>query len=204
MIIQHPLETVTSSVDGDVLAVLARVDTSFTATDLVRAIPRRSRQGIDKSIGRLVEQGVVRVERVGKTRSFRLNREHLAAEPIIALARLKETLIERLRGGVSDIPHLKFAALFGSVARGEMHPKSDIDLFFVVQQGGRSEATDERINDLCAQVTRWTGNDARPLIYEEDGIVHSDPVVKSVDTDGIPLTMHDVRWLARKIMRSAA
>jgi hypothetical protein len=59
----RPLEVVTPTVDGDVLAVLADAATAFTAGQVHHLSGRRTVDGIRNALNRLAEQGVVRSER---------------------------------------------------------------------------------------------------------------------------------------------
>jgi alkanesulfonate monooxygenase SsuD/methylene tetrahydromethanopterin reductase-like flavin-dependent oxidoreductase (luciferase family) len=81
--LNSPLATVTPTLDGDVLAVLAGSDGTFTTGQLHRVLGRHSEEGIRKVLQRLVRQGVVHAERVGNAFAYRFNRDHLAAEHII-------------------------------------------------------------------------------------------------------------------------
>ncbi|MBF4585069.1 nucleotidyltransferase-like protein [Curtobacterium sp. PhB142] len=196
MQLQSPFATVTTSVDGDVLAVLARAPGPMTIAAICSLVPDRSYAGVRNSADRLVEQGVVDGHRTGRTKSFSLNREHLAADAITALADLRRAFLERLRSGCRSIP-LRYAALFGSGARGEMRPDSDLDVCFIVEHGRREEAEDQ-IHALCRAAGRWTGNAVRPVLFDEDEIDGTDPLLASVAGDGIPIA-GDGRWLSRKL-----
>lgn len=194
--LQHPLSTVTTSVDGDVLAVLARAAGPLTIADICRLVPARSYAGVRNSADRLADQGIVDGSRTGRTKSFTLNRDHLAAAPIIALAGLRGELLQRLRAGCELLP-LRYAALFGSGARGDMRTDSDLDLCFVVLDGERSTA-EGGIHALCEEARRWTGNAVRPVVFGEAEVGASDPLLASVARDGIPIA-GDGRWLARRL-----
>ncbi|MGH3658473.1 MAG: nucleotidyltransferase domain-containing protein [Micromonosporaceae bacterium] len=194
MDLHHPLAVVTPTVDGDVLAVLAGADAAFTGREVHRLVGRYSEAGVRNVLGRLVEQGVVVVERVGPSYSYRLNRDHLAAPHIIALARLRAELLGRLRARLAawDPPPV-FAALFGSAARGDMVASSDIDVLIVRPDGidpddGRWAAQRDA---LVADVTRWTGNDTRSLEYGDGearrALRRGEPVLRAVREEGIPL-----------------
>lgn len=196
MQLQSPFATMTTSVDGDVLAVLARAPGPMTIADICSLVPDRSYAGVRNSADRLVEQGVVDGHRTGRTKSFSLNREHLAADAITALADLRRALLERLRADCDAIP-LRYAALFGSGARGAMRPDSDLDVCFIVEHGRRAEA-EGQIHALCRAAGRWTGNAVRPLVFDEDEIGGTDPLLASVARDGIPIA-GDGRWLSRKL-----
>jgi predicted nucleotidyltransferase len=191
----RPLRTVTPTVDGDVLTALAGADASFTVPSLHRVMGRHSEAGVRKAVHRLVDQGIVTVERAGRTELYRLNRDHLAAAPVIALANLRDTYIERLRTHIATWPVApRLVMLFGSAARGDMDTGSDIDLFVVTDE---AEAADddpwaEPLMALVAASTTWTGNDTRILRYRAVDLVgdggRADPVIESIRRDGIHVT----------------
>jgi predicted nucleotidyltransferase len=167
----HPLRAVTPTLDGDVLKVLAGADAEFTAARVARMVPEASERGVRKVLDRLVRQGTVRMNQAGPVRVFSLNREHVAADAIIGLSRLRAQLVERLTTAVSTwrVKPLA-AAVFGSAARGEAGPDSDIDIL-VIRPARRSPDApvwSTQIGDLQTAVTKWTGNDARVLEYGAD------------------------------------
>lgn len=204
MQLDRPFLTITPTVDGDVLMVLARAEASFTPPEVHRLIGARSEAGVRNALSRLREQGIIDAERVGRAVTYRLNREHLAAGPIAEIARLQATLIRLVRDMIEAWPvETRYAALFGSLARGAMKSDSDIDLFVV--RPNRIDADDAHWiaqgSDLSAAVSRWTGNDTRVLEYSEDevddGLRRGDRVLADIATDGI--TLHGTsRFLQRK------
>src|ERR1700694_1793409 len=128
----RPLLAVTPTLDGDVLAALARADVEFSGRELARHAGRGSAEGIRSAADRLVAQGVVSRRAAGSAHLYRLNRDHLAAPYIAGLATLREQLLERLRELVAawEEPAV-MAMLFGSVARGSAAAESDLDLLVV-------------------------------------------------------------------------
>ena len=79
-----------------------------------------------------VQQGIVEEQAGGNAVLYRLNCAHLAAPAVVELADVWAVLLERLTAELSDWPvRPRFAALFGSAARGTSGPDSDIDVFLV-------------------------------------------------------------------------
>jgi len=118
MRLSRPFELITPTVDGDILAVLGHAGGPFSGRQVHRLTGRRSEPGIRKGLDRLVEQRIVLRRRVGDANLHSLNRDHLAAEGIIALARLRETAfasMSNLLESWTTPPVL--AAIFGSTAR---------------------------------------------------------------------------------------
>jgi predicted nucleotidyltransferase len=196
------LATVTPTLDGDVLAVLAQHDAAFTTGQLHRILVRPSPEGIRKVLQRLTSQGVVDSERVGNAFTYRLNREHLAAEYIIGLARMPQTLLNRLENRLEswEIAPI-YAAVFGSAARGAMTADSDLDVLLVRPDQASSESWDVQVQELAADVTRWVGNDMRPLQFTAREVAErggNEPVLQDVLREG--LTVAGSRdWLSGQL-----
>ncbi|HEY8654658.1 MAG TPA: hypothetical protein VIL87_16440, partial [Dermatophilaceae bacterium] len=65
MDLAHPLAVVTPTLDGDILAVLALVDTAFTPRQLHGMLSQHSEDGIRRALRRLTSQGIVSDARAG-------------------------------------------------------------------------------------------------------------------------------------------
>ncbi len=170
------------------LLALASADMSFTGHDLARraGLPQRTTQD---ALNRLTPQGIVLVETAGRAKLYSLNRDHVAAPWIEGLAGLRQQLLARIRKQISEWPvQPVVAAVFGSVARGEAGPESDLDLFLVRPSAADLDAWDAQVSALTSAITRWTGNDARELELGEDELnpaVGQEPVIKDVLEQGI-------------------
>lgn len=207
MELSRPLSTITPTLDGDVLAVLARQNSPFTTGALHRVLASYSEEGIRKVLRRLTRQGIVHSDRVGNAYSYRLNRDHLAAEHIINLADLLSTFLARLsdRLEVWEVPPV-YAAVFGSAARGSMTVDSDLDLLLVRPDDAPDELWAAQVDHLVEDVTRWIGNDTRSLQFTEAELRakgREDPVLQDVLNDG--LTVAGSRaWLDQQLRKPRA
>lgn len=195
MQLNRPLSVVAPTLDTDVLAILALTDVGFTTGQLHRMLAHVSQEGIRKALARLVVQGVVDSEQVGQAFTYRFNTEHLAAEPIIALAQLRSTLLRRLEERLASwTVQAVYGAVFGSAGRGTMRPDSDLDLLLVrddAVDGDRAAAAvwEQQLNDLVRSVSRWTGNDTRPLELTRAQVRASSPtgVLGDVLAEGLTI-----------------
>ncbi|BAV39950.1 hypothetical protein SHTP_0593 [Mycobacterium ulcerans subsp. shinshuense] len=196
--------------DADVLGVLATSEVTFTITQIQRILTTASGEGIRKVLTRLTTQGVVLNDQVGRTNTYRLNTEHLAAEPILALSRLTATFLDRLEAHLKGWGKtLKYAAVFGSAATGRMTLHSDIDLLLVRasypehdSHPEEPEVREQRVAELVRSVTAWTGNDGRVVEYTEDELraaaAAGEPLLSDVARQG--LTVSGTRaWLNRQL-----
>lgn len=196
MQLNKPLATVTPTLDGAVLAVLASADAAFTISQVQRILTTASGEGIRKVLNRLAAQGVVLHETVGRTHTYQLNSEHLAAEPIRMLARLAATFFSRLEAHFQQWGEdLRYAAVFGSAATGHMRLDSDIDLLLVLSADSPDDhAWERRLVELARLVTAWTGNDARVIEYTDDQLANA-------TADSL---LHDIAQQGRTVAGSRA
>lgn len=183
------LLAITPTLDGDVLAVLARADIELSGRELARHVGHGSPEGVRGAADRLVDQGTLLRRTAGSAHLYQLNRDHLVAPWIEGLSSLREQLIERLRAQIAgwDQP-ARVALLFGSVARGEASADSDLDLLIIREEDcdPDSECWRNQLFDLQRSATAWTGNDTRILEYGEQELTEQ-PLLESILRDGIEL-----------------
>jgi len=141
--------------------VLAGSGKPLTVGEVAALTPRGSEVGVRKSLGRLVEQGIVRATEMGRNRVHELNRDHVAAPIAEALAGLRLALWRKFRGtlGAWD-PKPVYGCVFGSAARGDGDASSDIDLLLVRPPiaGETDHRWDRQVAKLHDLVPAWTGN----------------------------------------------
>lgn len=201
---RRPLQTMTPTLDGDVLRALARANVEMTGRQLRDLIGYGSYQGVRNAADRLVRQGVVARRAAGNAHLYSLNRDHVAAQWIEGLASLPEQIVARLRSRIEtwrQPPAL--AILFGSVATAHADPTSDLDLLIVRPAGcdPDSSAWQDQITDLQMSATAWSGNDARVVEYDDEDLQrgNADPLLRDALHDGIELygSSRSLRRLAR-------
>lgn len=187
MRLHRPFETMTPTLDGDVLKVLSRTTHGLTGRRVADLVAKGSQRGVADVLTRLTEQGVVERRQAGSAYLYELNRAHLAADAVLSLASAAARLDERIATAVAawDAP-AEFVVRFGSSATGEMRLDSDIDLLVV----GPTNVSgwDEQTFDLAMLVAQATGNDARILEYSSDelrNLLTSEPVLMTAIDHGI-------------------
>jgi hypothetical protein len=199
MQLQNPVGVLTPTLDAPVVAVLARVEQSFTGRQVHQLAGHGTEQGVRNALARLVEQGVVLQSRAGSSYLYQLNRRHLAAPHLVGLAAMRDELFSRWRGLIAGWPvQPRVVVLFGSAVRGEMRPDSDIDLL-VVTDAERDEL-ETGLAQLQADTATWTGNDARVLHVTSSQVTRDEPVVVSAAEEGT-VVAGDGTWLRRALRK---
>jgi Nucleotidyltransferase domain len=192
--VDRPFLLLSPTVDGDVLSKLALAEAEFTPPQVHRLIGRHSVEGVRNALQRLADQGIVLQRRAGMAVLYQLNRHHLAAPAVVAIAQIQSQLIERLRDRFNEWSiSTPYAALFGSAAAGQMRPDSDIDIFVVrpPRIDPDSDTWRSQLDGLSHDCSRWTGNDCRLLEYSTTEVNNAtssnDVVLQDIRSKGIRL-----------------
>ena len=185
-----PVLDVAPAVRGALLQVLARLEQPVTRRQLAAAAgvaPGNASAVIEEHN----RAGLVSETAAGRASMVALNRSHLAAGPVLALAGLRGELIRRLRERLSVWPDLLGAWLFGSVARGDADGDSDVDLL-IVADDLQSAQLHDRLAQLHSDVRSWTGNDLQLVEHSHTSwrklVRTKNPLVEQIRVDGIALT----------------
>jgi len=130
---------------------------------------------------------------------FIFNRDHLAARPLIELAQLSSTLVERLKDSIRSWEvQPQHAYLFGSAARQDGDASSDVDILLVHAQSWEEQvnAWTQQVDDLGAKIRLWTGNDAGILDISAADLarmqVNGEAILESWHREGIFLAGVDL------------
>ena len=194
MRLNHPMQSVIPSAHGAVLGVLARTSEPLTGRRIAALTrPGFSQSRVNRVLGELAEDGIADVDDRPPARYYRLNREHVAAPGILALATMWQTLLDRIQTAVATWPTQPPATwLFGSAARAEADAASDLDILVVRQDDQADDETwQQRLADLVDQVRRWSGNECELLVLTEGELqaaVHrGDRLIDDLRRDAIRL-----------------
>ena len=146
-----------------VLRVLAGSEAALGVRQVAR-LAGVSANRASQVLSELAEHGLVSVDEHGAGRLCRLNRRHLAADPLLALIGLRGRLIEFLRSEIASWRNRpRHVSLFGSAARGGATTRSDLDLL-VIRPEGANDSDDDSWEDqlfTCGErIFAATGNRA--------------------------------------------
>ncbi len=132
----------------------------------------------------LTEIGLVHSRYIGQSKAFQLNREHVLWPPLQAIM----TSAQAVERGITDLaaelaPRGTTVAIFGSFARGEAGPASDVDIVMVSkvhahpdERFGLSEALNERISSMTGNTVDLidiNDDDLGGLVRADDALVGS-------------------------------
>lgn len=208
MDMSRPISTVIPTLDGPVLAVLARTSKPLTGRKVHQLAASGSETGTRKVLRRLASTGLVTASEVGSAVQYTLNREHLAAAAVLELTALRQRLFQRIGEVIEQWPQQPVhASVFGSTARGDGDLRSDVDLLLVHQF--TNDPPDSWVTDvdvLGDQVFAWTGNHLQ--IYElseselTDHLRVGEPIVDDWLRDAFTVYGPDFRNLRNRIARA--
>ncbi|WP_162606170.1 nucleotidyltransferase domain-containing protein [Jiangella asiatica] len=123
---------------------------------------------------------------------YTLNRDHVAAPAVLALADIRSEFIRRIRDHVRTWELRPVSvAVFGSMARGDGDVESDVDVFVVRpdQVDGEDVTWRKQVSDLSDAIARWSGNRASMIevsVREARGMQDRlEPVVDELARDAV-------------------
>ncbi len=190
MDLSTPLRSLAPSLESAVLTVLAGTEAPLSASAIARLAEQGTRNGQAPVLARLVQHGLVSTVPGTTGPLYRLNREHLLAPAVLAAVGSRQVLLDRLRAALDELgPTLLHASLFGSVARREAGPHSDIDLLLVTTDDRPADWHD-RMLELADRVRTWTGNALETVVLTREHLARtagSESVVDAWLADGVTL-----------------
>lgn len=208
MNLTYPISSVIPSAHGAVLGVLARTTEPLSGRRIAALTrPRVSQSRVNSVLGQLARDGIAEVESRPPASYYKLNREHVAAPGVLALASMWQALLDHLRTALDQWPSAPTAAwLFGSTAPAEAGSDSDLDLLLIRPDKLPSEDLwQQHVDELASQVRLWSGNSCEPLVLTETelqaAIRRDDRIVQELRRDAIHLVGARPSTLLGKVAR---
>ena len=96
---------------------------------------------VQRELKRLEDAGLVVREERGRQVEYTANVRHPGFAGLREAILATVALGDRLKAALGDVPGVRLAFIFGSVAAGEDRPESDVDIFVVGDLGLRDVAT---------------------------------------------------------------
>lgn len=191
---RQPLDGLfTSRTSTRVLRVLARSpEKRFTSLELAGAAGAPPHRVLE-ALRRLELEGIVSSRVVGRAYLWTANRRNPLLRVLEALFKGEEgaSAGQHLLLGkhLARAPGLRRVVLFGSAARGEERPESDLDLLVVVDRDSSKEAVQDRLGALKGEAQEKYGSRVRPQLFTEREYARKrkSPLIQAVEREGQPL-----------------
>jgi predicted nucleotidyltransferase len=184
MFFNEPFGGIIPGASGAVLAALLRTDTPLTGRQIHGLLSDdHGLWAVQQALKSLTKLGVVETKAIGRASVHTINEEHAFVAPLRTLldpvAALREAVSVAIDGDVQAV------LLFGSIARGEATPDSDIDLAVIAPSDW-----DNRV-ELEDSVRTRLGNGCDVLVLTEADFrrlaASGEPVVSDILRDGVAL-----------------
>ncbi len=150
-----------TSTQQKVLGLLfGQPDRSFYVTQIMD-LARSGRGAVQRELQRLESAGLVSVQSFGNQKHYQANRESPLFDEICSIVRKTVGLEEHVRAVVESLPgEVHIALIYGSVAKGEDHSASDIDLLLVAD-----DLTLEQVFAALSPVEELLARKVNPTLY---------------------------------------
>lgn len=180
------------------LAVLAEPASGRRIHELSGVRALRSTQRI---LDELVALGLVDMQKVGPANAYTLNRGHVLWDPIEKILASRAVVASAVEDTIREVTVgvVVSAAIYGSMARGEAGPDSDVDVIVVWEDGATEDQRDGVLEALEERVRRLTRNRVQVLAVTNGELArlveHDDPLIASIRRDGTTVTGVEIRSL---------
>ena len=163
----EPLDDILGNrVQVKLIRVLVRTKGSFTGRELARLIGYSQNQ-TRLALEELERNGVVVRQSAGRSYLYSADNENILIKDFLEAGfGLEDALLDRMAGVyLEEVGRdLVSVVLFGSVAKGEERPESDIDLVVVVRDKADLKVVEDRVAEASAEVSRCFGNQATAIV----------------------------------------
>jgi len=169
----HPVQAVIPGTQGRVLAVLAETTAELNLRTVAR-LAQVSQAQASRVLPGIVELGLVERREVPPSSLFRLNRENVAAQIVIELARSSDTALKQMGVAALELPLPPTSVIiFGSFARREADRESDIDAVLVRPDSvdGDDDSWTDGVEQWRRSVRAITGNRVEVIETNETEVV---------------------------------
>jgi len=196
MDVSSPISSVIPGAYGPVLVALARANVPMSGRQIAGLIENQvSRSRVNTVLRELALSGIALTASHPPAILYQLNRQHVAAPYVEALAGLRHELLEKIRIRLNAWTRPADAALlFGSAARGDGSVASDIDILIVRPDQLNEEGPlwRSQVLQLTDDIHAWSGNTCEILELSQTEIARSvnnnDRLVINLRQDAVPLS----------------
>lgn len=158
-----------SKIKLNLLRALSRTESDHTGRELARLIGY-SHNATRSALEDLERSGLVIQRQAGRANLYSIDQDNIIYTDILTYAfRIEDELLDRIAEIVSKQAgrELSSLILFGSVARGDEDPGSDIDMVVVFKDGTDLREKEDSVHDAAVEIVRRFGNQLSPILVTE-------------------------------------
>ena len=180
-------EILATKSDIKILRTLFRYPTKeFSENELAR-VAQVGQKTVNRAMPKYVSYGIVSVRTIGRANIYTLNSRHYVTEQLRSLFRAEERSKQELKRLLSDAfcddKTVISLEIFGSIAKGQEEPTSDVDVFILTRD---KESAEKKLQKVGETVVRKFGNVISgyiltPREFEEK---RGTPTIKEIMVDG--------------------
>lgn len=174
------------------LRALARLDDGVSGRHLTKLAGLDSHMTVRRYLERLETIGLVEVRETPSARLYRANRAHIYWPAVEAILGARAAVEDRIAAIVDEmLGDDGMAAVYGSVARGDSRPDSDLDILLVVSDEVPPDRRTEVSRAIADYIEVATGNHGQVIDVSDSQLERlrdsGSPWVESLTEDAIPL-----------------
>lgn len=183
-------EILSSKIKVSIWKILHRYpEKRFSGRELARLLnvsPSRASEILDL----FRKYGVVNRIRIGNTSEWTLNKKSILVDKLLKIFKIEEKIYQDLKSKIFNAFHKEKSILkvilYGSVARGEEQPNSDIDLFILVKNEKDKDLVANLVHKLNISLLPRYGNVVSELIYsrKEWNLKKNSEILKQIQSEG--------------------
>lgn len=167
----------------------------FSGREIARLL-KSSPSNALKTLELFSRHGLVHKARIGKASEWTLNKRHFLSGRFSFLLKLDEdamaVLRQKIRTAFSGKKNIVRIVIFGSIAKGEEKPDSDIDLFILVKEKKHKKEALLIIDKLNESLIPLFGNVISAIIYSLKELKSKKELglVQHINEEGKTLLIH--------------
>ena len=162
-------EILGNKVQVKLLRVLVRTKSSFTGRELARLIGHSQNQ-TRLALEELERNGLVVWQSAGRSHLYSADKDNIIITDLLEAGfRLEDNLLNQLAAGFFEEvgKDLVSVVLFGSVAKGEEKPDSDVDLVVVVRDKVDLKSIEDLVAEASVKVAQRFGNQTTAIVVKK-------------------------------------
>lgn len=169
MNLNEPMTSVIPGAHGQVLQAIAKTNKPLTARQVALLTEGgTTKRRANDVLQELTEAGIILRQDSAPSYLYTLNYDHVAADAVLSLATMRESLFDRIKHNLTVWKWKPVAVyLFGSTAKGTASERSDIDLLVLQPPQCPQDEWDDQLSTLSENVHRWSGNHCEILELTE-------------------------------------